>query len=1129
MPDLFISYAREDTDFVRRVYDDLVKNDREAWVDWEDIPLTADWLQEAYAGIEGADAFLFVISPASVRSGPCVLELEHALQNNKRLIPLLRREIIDPEEQKLMHPSLSAHNWVKFRDVDDYEHAFQSILTAIDTDLSFVRAHTRYVVRAAEWDDKGRDKSLLLRGNELGEAEAWLAESETKQPHATDQQREYILESRAESTRRFRLFLLGVAVVLVMASLAIFALVQREAAVRNEAVALAAKATAVFNESQAQSFALAANSQQLLYRDNNTDMAIALALESTQLDLAPPLARSILAQAAYAPGTRERFDGFALYADADMAVSPDATLALVPREDDSVALLNLQTQEVVHSWDFGDTVDDRIWTANFSPDGTLAVVTLAGDGPMILLDVASGDEVYRWTGDYVINALFTADSQHLIAGYTDGKVILWDIATRAEVRRFAGVPDTNIFGLALNPDESMLVAGFEDGSIIMWDFASSEMLRSFIGHTRRVRSLAFSPDGTKLLSGSSDFSVRLWNVQTGEPIYQLLGHKDRVRRVIFSPDGLTAFSSASDSRVIEWNVETGQNVHTYVGHVATVYAVLNMPENRILTASSDGTLRIWDTVNGAQIQKLDGHANIVYTVALSPDGKEALSGSQDRQVILWNLETGQPIYKLNGHTDGVRGVTFSPDGRTALSTSRDTTLILWDLETGQAIRTFNGHDDVVWGVDFSPDGKTALSGSWDGTLILWDVETGRPIRRYIGHESRVYNVSISPDGKTALSGSSDKDVILWNLETGEIIYRLEGHDGAVYDAVFSPDGKTALSSSQDLRIILWDLETGTKIRDFTGHTLDITSVVFTPDGHRALSASQDGTIRLWNVDSGAELLLYNGHAGGVWDVEFSEDSPTFISGSVDLTVRRWRIQTQDELTLWAYQNRYIVPLTCEQRELYLLSVRCNAQGIYPTVTPYQTVEPLAQASATSGGEQTAEVSATPAASLTPSLTPLPNLTLGSAVHSELVPGTRDWYTFNGTSGQIVVINLAADNPANAENDAVRQEEQNLLDTELTLFAPNGATLTYNDDIASGQTDSRIDAFVLPVDGIYTVQVSNATNAEVGGGYTLLIQEAVIPSPTPVPTETSIPSATPVPSATPEPTVTEAITPTASGS
>jgi hypothetical protein len=91
---------------------------------------------------------VFVISPSSIKSGPCTLELEHALQNNKRLIPLLRTEVLDPEDTKVMHPSLSAHNWLLCRDQDDFEHAIESILSTLDTDLDFVRSHTRYVVRA---------------------------------------------------------------------------------------------------------------------------------------------------------------------------------------------------------------------------------------------------------------------------------------------------------------------------------------------------------------------------------------------------------------------------------------------------------------------------------------------------------------------------------------------------------------------------------------------------------------------------------------------------------------------------------------------------------------------------------------------------------------------------------------------------------------------------------------------------------------------------------------------------------------------------------------------------------------------------------------------------------------------
>jgi len=91
--DVFISYAREDRACVKRLFDALEADGRDAWVDWEDIPPTADWLEEVYAAIEAADTFVFVISLDSVTSEVCNLEIAHAIKHNKRLVPIIRREV----------------------------------------------------------------------------------------------------------------------------------------------------------------------------------------------------------------------------------------------------------------------------------------------------------------------------------------------------------------------------------------------------------------------------------------------------------------------------------------------------------------------------------------------------------------------------------------------------------------------------------------------------------------------------------------------------------------------------------------------------------------------------------------------------------------------------------------------------------------------------------------------------------------------------------------------------------------------------------------------------------------------------------------------------------------------------
>src|SRR5690348_2020145 len=97
MADVFISYSRTDKDFVRRLHDGLAKHNRDTWVDWEDIPLTAEWLKEIHAGIDAAENFVFVISPESVASAVCREELGHALASNKRLIPIFYRAVPDAE------------------------------------------------------------------------------------------------------------------------------------------------------------------------------------------------------------------------------------------------------------------------------------------------------------------------------------------------------------------------------------------------------------------------------------------------------------------------------------------------------------------------------------------------------------------------------------------------------------------------------------------------------------------------------------------------------------------------------------------------------------------------------------------------------------------------------------------------------------------------------------------------------------------------------------------------------------------------------------------------------------------------------------------------------------------------
>ncbi len=196
--DLFISYSRRDKPFVQNLHLALAATGQDIWVDWDDIPPVADWRQEIYRGIEAANNFIFIISPHSTASAVCGEELEHALKHGKRLIPIVWQEV----SYEAVHSELAKLNWIFFREEDSFEEAMQKLLRAIATDLDYVRAHTRLVIQAHEWDSRERDHSFLLRGRGLAEAEEWLAEGERQAPQPTNLQRTYIQASRQVEIER---------------------------------------------------------------------------------------------------------------------------------------------------------------------------------------------------------------------------------------------------------------------------------------------------------------------------------------------------------------------------------------------------------------------------------------------------------------------------------------------------------------------------------------------------------------------------------------------------------------------------------------------------------------------------------------------------------------------------------------------------------------------------------------------------------------------------------------------------------------------------------------------------------------------------------------------------------------
>lgn len=211
MARVFVSYSRKNKEFCKRLADEFQKRDIHIWVDWEGIPPTVDWMNEIQQAIEEADTFLAIVSTDWISSKVCKDELEIAVRNGKRLVPVIPEDIRWDD----VPPALAQLNFIFFTGDQEFDTQFEKLFTALDTDYDWLKTHRRLQVKALEWERSDQENGYLLRGRDLEEAESQLSINANKDPRPTDLQHEYVLKSR-QATDRQRKVTTGILIALVV-------------------------------------------------------------------------------------------------------------------------------------------------------------------------------------------------------------------------------------------------------------------------------------------------------------------------------------------------------------------------------------------------------------------------------------------------------------------------------------------------------------------------------------------------------------------------------------------------------------------------------------------------------------------------------------------------------------------------------------------------------------------------------------------------------------------------------------------------------------------------------------------------------------------------------------------------
>jgi WD40 repeat protein len=367
------------------------------------------------------------------------------------------------------------------------------------------------------------------------------------------------------------------------------------------------------------------------------------------------------------------------------------------------------------------------------------------------------------------------------------------------------------------------------------------------------------------------------------PVWE--GHTNHIRRVAFTNDGQFVVSVSGD------------------------FAKLNRP--------ADNSIRVWDGRTGQQVHKLEGFAEPLHALTISPGGRYAL-------------------FSHGGHWEKIEGKqTYLP--------AKSHRVFLWDVQTkcvvdpeapaGEPVPDregpgprFVGLKEEAFCTDFAPYGADGLptlvaAGDRSGGLCVWKVATGdvvfqKKVLKVQGYFNGIRQLKFSPDGRHLVLALVDHTLRVLTTDTGEEITEpLKSHDDFIWalDVGKGPDGAVQILSgggdqqkrdrtgfgpgAKDYAIRLWDFDKKVVVRTFEGHTRRVNAVAFCPDGRHFVSCGVDKTVRLWEVESGKQVCVLGRHDGTVQTVAVSPDGCACVSGGLDGKIRFWRIPAEDSSSL----------------------------------------------------------------------------------------------------------------------------------------------------------------------------------------------------------------------------------------
>lgn len=405
------------------------------------------------------------------------------------------------------------------------------------------------------------------------------------------------------------------------------------------------------------------------------------------------------------------------------------------------------------------------WVSTFALTADGRVVSASHDRTLRVWDLETARELAVMAGhEGSVNAVVITGDGRAVSGSADRTLRVWDIETGTQLAVLAGHED-RIGAVAITGD-NRAVSASSDGTLRIWELDNTSA--PGVGHRERVTAITSTGDG-RIVSGANDWTLRVWDGATGRQLTVL-------EPVIGDPLSVAATARWATFRCGDlldergdfgvWDLEAEEPV-SFEGHSDSVNDFAVTEDGRIVSASQDGTLRVWDVQTGRELLVLAGHEGSVRAVALTGDGR-AVSASADGTLRVWHLATGRELALLAGHEDGVSAVAVTGGGR-AVSGSDDGTLRIWDITTGTELAVLSRGEGTITTLLCTRDGRL-VSLSDKGTARSWDVDAVSALAA-LGEPDMTESIAMTELGHV-IAANRDRTLRVWDLSAGRLIATL---------------------------------------------------------------------------------------------------------------------------------------------------------------------------------------------------------------------------------------------------------------------------------------------------------------------------------------------------------------------